>query len=110
MNRKGDTNNRANQMNPNNEAYWTSRGCDERLLDWEERSSADQDRVIQRRGSTAFRTRATLPGVRNQRLPPGATVAIIPAAMQALSARSGTAVSPHSTDYGSIEAEPSGLM
>ena len=36
MSRKGDTNNRANQMNPNNEAYWTSRGYDERPPDWEE--------------------------------------------------------------------------
>ena len=36
MSRKGDTNNRATQMNPNNEAYWTPRGYDERPPpDWE---------------------------------------------------------------------------
>ena len=26
MSRKSDTDNRANQMNPNNDAYWSSRG------------------------------------------------------------------------------------
>ena len=55
MSRKGDTNNRANQMNPNNEAYWTARGYDERPPDWDERSSADQDRAEQRRSSSASR-------------------------------------------------------
>ena len=55
MSRKGDTNNRANQMNPNNEAYWTSRGYDERPPDWEERSSADEDRGEPRRHSPASR-------------------------------------------------------
>lgn len=30
--------NHANQCNPNNDAYWQSRGEDERPDDWEERS------------------------------------------------------------------------
>ena len=55
MSRRGDMNNRANQMNPNNEAYWTSRGYDERPPDWEERASADEDRGQQRRGSSPSR-------------------------------------------------------
>ena len=55
MSRKGAMNSRANQMNPNNEAYWTSRGYDERPPDWEERSSAEEDRRQQHRGSSASR-------------------------------------------------------
>jgi hypothetical protein len=40
----GDPNddNHANQMNPNNDAYWESRGYDERLDDWQERVYGDQ--------------------------------------------------------------------
>ena len=34
---QADTDNRANQMNPNNDAYWQSRGEDERPDDWEAR-------------------------------------------------------------------------
>lgn len=44
MSRKDDTDNRANQMNPNNDAYWESRGFDERPDDWEyqaERANAE---------------------------------------------------------------------
>lgn len=33
---KHDDDNRANQMNPNNDAYWESRGYDERPYDWED--------------------------------------------------------------------------
>ena len=32
-----DTENHSNQLNPNNDAYWSSRGWDERPDDWEER-------------------------------------------------------------------------
>ncbi len=32
----GNDDNRADQMNPNNDAYWQSRGYDERPDDWEE--------------------------------------------------------------------------
>jgi len=38
MSRQSDLDNHANQMNPNNEAYWESRGEDERPGDWVERS------------------------------------------------------------------------
>lgn len=34
---KSDDDNHANQCNPNNDAYWESRGDDERPDDWEDR-------------------------------------------------------------------------
>ena len=33
---KHDNDNRANQLNPNNDAYWQARGFDARPDDWEE--------------------------------------------------------------------------
>ena len=33
-----DIDNRADQLNPNNDAYWESRGWDERPDDWEDRA------------------------------------------------------------------------
>ena len=45
MNRQSDLNNRSQQLNPNNDAYWQSRGFDERPDDWEklaERESSKQ--------------------------------------------------------------------
>lgn len=33
-----DLDNHADQMNPNNDAYWQSRGEDERPDDWEDRA------------------------------------------------------------------------
>ena len=47
MSRKDDTDNRSNQMNPNNDAFWTSRGYDERPDDWEERSIEEDERQDQ---------------------------------------------------------------
>ena len=41
---KNSDDNRANQLNPNNDAYWQSRGEDERPDDWED------DRPQQRGG------------------------------------------------------------
>ena len=35
-------NNRANQLNPNNDAYWQSCGEEDRPEDWEERIEDDQ--------------------------------------------------------------------
>lgn len=35
MSRQSDQDNHANQCNPNNDAYWQSRGEDERPSDWE---------------------------------------------------------------------------
>ena len=37
-----DRDNHANQMNPNNDAYWQTRGYDERPEDWRE---AEKDEV-----------------------------------------------------------------
>jgi len=34
---KPDDDNRSNQLNPNHDAYWQSRGHDERPGDWDER-------------------------------------------------------------------------
>ncbi len=39
---KHDADNHANQLNPNNDAYWEARGYDERPDDWEEQI-ADED-------------------------------------------------------------------
>ena len=36
MSRQSEMDNHANQLNPNNDAYWESRGLDERPEDWEE--------------------------------------------------------------------------
>jgi hypothetical protein len=45
--RDPDDDNHSNQMNPNNDAYWQSRGEDARPDDWEDRvggrSSPDDD-------------------------------------------------------------------
>ena len=40
---QADDDNHANQLNPNNAAYWESRGYDERPEDWESRESKDGD-------------------------------------------------------------------
>jgi len=36
---KQDDDHRSNQLNPNNDAYWESRGYEDRPDDWEERVS-----------------------------------------------------------------------
>lgn len=46
MSRQSDLDNHADQLNPNNDAYWESRGSDERPDDWEEKAS-EEDRVNQ---------------------------------------------------------------
>lgn len=38
---KDDLDNYADQLNPNNDAYWESRGEDERPDDWEDRIKED---------------------------------------------------------------------
>ena len=40
---KHDDDNHANQLNPNNDAYWESRGWDERPEDWEDRVNDPDD-------------------------------------------------------------------
>lgn len=42
MSNKANDDNRANQLNENNDAYWQSRGYDERPDDWEDRSDEDK--------------------------------------------------------------------
>lgn len=37
MDPQDDLDNHADQLNPNNDAYWESRGWDERPDDWDER-------------------------------------------------------------------------
>ena len=44
MSRQSDLDNHANQLNPNNDAYWQSRDQDERPDDWEEKAS-EEDRA-----------------------------------------------------------------
>lgn len=59
MSRKDDINNRSNQMNPNNDAYWESRGFGERPDDWDDQteranaSSEDASRQERRAGGRA---------------------------------------------------------
>ncbi len=41
MSRESDQDNHADQLNPNNEAYWQSRDEDERPDDWVEKASEE---------------------------------------------------------------------
>ncbi len=43
MSDKSDRDNHADQGNPNNDAYWESRGLDERPDDWEDRTDGADD-------------------------------------------------------------------
>lgn len=43
MGKHADRDNHANQMNPNNDAYWQARGHDARPEDWEGRSRKEED-------------------------------------------------------------------
>jgi hypothetical protein len=43
MSHHSDMDNHADQMNPNNDAYWESRGYDERPEDWEELTAETQE-------------------------------------------------------------------
>ncbi|WP_274598084.1 MULTISPECIES: hypothetical protein [unclassified Pseudomonas] len=40
---KHNDDNHSNQLNPNNDAYWQSRGEDERPDDWEETADQGED-------------------------------------------------------------------
>ena len=42
MGRQNALDNRSNQLNPNNDAYWQSRELDERPDNWEERTHEDE--------------------------------------------------------------------
>ena len=41
MSRQSDLDNHADQINPNNDAYWESRGWDDRPDDWDDRVQED---------------------------------------------------------------------
>ena len=43
MSKQSDLDNHANQLNPNNDAYWQSRDEEERPDDWEERTQEDDE-------------------------------------------------------------------
>ena len=49
MKGEDERNNRANQMNPNNDAYWQSRGYDERPDDWEDQVDKEEQQKAQER-------------------------------------------------------------
>ena len=53
MKGRDDRNNRANQMNPNNDAYWQSRGYNERPDDWEDEVDKEEQQQIQERRNDA---------------------------------------------------------
>ena len=55
MSRKDDLDNHANQMNPNNDAYWESRGFDERPDDWEDRVAEEDDQPERSEKETSSR-------------------------------------------------------
>jgi hypothetical protein len=46
MTTRDDLDNHADQMNPNNDAYWESRGWDERPDDWEDRIDDGDDDAL----------------------------------------------------------------
>ena len=43
LSKQSDLDNHANQLNPNNDAYWESRGHDERPDDWEEQAAEEEE-------------------------------------------------------------------
>ena len=45
---KADSGNHANQLNPNDDAYWESRGWDERPDDWEERAKEEARQEVEK--------------------------------------------------------------
>ena len=46
MSSKDEQDNQANQMNPNNDAYWQSRGYDERPDDWEDQLANGEGKQV----------------------------------------------------------------
>ena len=49
MKGRDDRNNHANQMNPNNDAYWQARGHNERPDDWEDRMANGEEQPSRER-------------------------------------------------------------
>ena len=57
MKGRDDHNNRANQMNPNNDAYWQSRGYNEQPDDWEDQVADEEQRQASERRHDVPRSR-----------------------------------------------------
>ena len=57
MNSKDERDNHANQMNPNNDAYWQVRGYDERPDDWNDQLANGETQQVQKRSHDASRRR-----------------------------------------------------
>ena len=57
MNSRDEQDNHANQMNPNNDAYWQSRGYDERPDDWDDQLANGEGQQVQKRPHDASRPR-----------------------------------------------------
>ena len=51
MGRESDLDNHANQLNPNTDAYWKSRGWEDRPDDWEDRAE-DDDKLPEADGAS----------------------------------------------------------
>ena len=51
MGRESDVDNHAYQLNPNNDAYWESRGWEDRPDDWEDRAE-DDDKLPEADGAS----------------------------------------------------------
>ena len=51
MGRESGLDNHANQLNPNNDAYWESRGWEDRPDDWEDRAE-DDDKLPEADGAS----------------------------------------------------------
>ncbi len=49
MKGRDDRNNHSNQMNPNNDAYWQSRGYNERPDDWEDQVDTEEQQQVRER-------------------------------------------------------------
>ena len=49
MSRQSDRDNHANQLNPNSDAYWQSRGAGERPGDWDNRTQDSDNRTQEER-------------------------------------------------------------
>ena len=51
MSGQSNRDNRANQMNPNNDAFWQARGLDKRPSDWRKRLEHLNDKGVNTQGT-----------------------------------------------------------
>ena len=59
MSRQSDMDNHANQPNPNNDAYWESRGYDERPAYWEDHRDEEDQSSGNRQAQSSRTERST---------------------------------------------------